>query len=120
MNEFGIDAFTLLGLFIIVLIIIIYLAWMIRYKAKAAERLLIIEKNFDASKLLTKKSNNSNLLKGGIILLSSTVGAVIGILIFSIFSTGIEETVILIISTFMFAGIGMIIGNLISKSKKED
>ena len=47
MNEFGLEPTTLLAILVIALIIIIYLAWMVRYKAKAKERLLIIEKDFD-------------------------------------------------------------------------
>ena len=95
----SLDPFTLLGIFIIVIIIIIYLAWMVRYKAKSKERLLIIEKDYDINKLIDKKKPLSTL-KTGIILFVSSIGAVFAILIFSLFRTGIEEGVIFFTSIF--------------------
>ena len=118
MNEFGLEPTTLLAILVIALVIIIYLSWMVRYKAKAKERLLIIEKNFNIDKL-NVKDKKSNLLNRGIIIISTSVGAIIGILIISLFRTGIEETLILLICIFLFSGIGMIIANKVDKYKKE-
>jgi predicted ABC-type sugar transport system permease subunit len=112
------DAFTLIAILIILLIIIIYFAWMVRYNATAKERLLIIEKDFDMNKLLVTKKSSFTLLKGGIILVSSAIGAVVGLLSFSISS--INEGVLFFISVFMFAGIGMIVANKVDQSKKEE
>ena len=116
MKEFGLEPTTLLAILVIALIIIIYLTWMVRYKAKAKERLLIIEKNYNVDKLNEKEKKN-NLLNRGIILISSSVGAIIGVLIISLFRTGIEDTLILLICIFLFSGIGMVIGNKLNKKK---
>lgn len=117
MLQHGLDAFTFMAILIITLIILIYLAWMVRYKAKAKERLLIIEKDFDMHKLLETKKSSFTLLKTGIVVISSAIGAIVGILTFQI--TSINEGVIFFISVFLFAGIGMIIANKLDTSKKE-
>jgi hypothetical protein len=113
---YGIHETTLLAFLIIILIIVIYLAWMVRYKAKAKERLLIIEKDFDVHKLLKAKKNSFSLLKTGIIIISSTIGAFFGIIIFDLMDA--PEEVIFFISLLMFTGIGMLIANKVDKSKK--
>jgi len=117
MNAHGLDTMTLLAILVVTLIIIIYLAWMVRYKAKSKERLLIIDKDFDMHKLLETKKSSFTLLKTGIILIASTIGAVVGILAFSISS--INEGVVFFISVFMFAGIGMIIANKFDTTKEK-
>ena len=117
MNQQGLDETTLLTILLITLIIIIYFAWMVRYKATAKERLLIIEKDFDMNKLLISKKSSFTLLKTGIILVSCAVGAVVGVLAFSISS--ITNGVVFFISVFLFAGIGMIIANKFDATKKE-
>ncbi|MBC8755711.1 hypothetical protein H2O64_13630 [Kordia sp. YSTF-M3] len=99
--------------------IIIYLAWMVKYKAKAKERLLMIEKDFDENKLLKNKKNSFNLLKTGIILLASSIGAIIGLLLDVNFPSEIDENMIFVIAVFMFAGIGMIIANKVDKPKED-
>jgi hypothetical protein len=118
MNELGFDAMTLLGILALTLIIIIYLAWMVRYKATAKERLLIIEKDFDMNKLLVTKKSSFTLLKTGVILVASAIGAVVGLLAFSISS--INDGVVFFISVFMFAGIGMIVANKLDTTEKEE
>ena len=114
----GLDAFTFMAILIITLIIIIYLAWMVRYKAKAKERLLIIEKDYDMHKLLKEKKSSFSLFKTGIILVATTIGAIVGIFAFDLIDA--PEGVVFFISIFMFAGIGMIIANKVDKSKKEE
>lgn len=116
----GLDAFTFIAILIITLIILIYLAWMVRYKAKAKERLFIIEKDFDMHKLLKEKKSSFSLLKTGIILVSTAIGAVVGILVLSLISKGAIGGILFFTSIFMFAGIGMIIANKLDTSKKEE
>jgi len=117
MNEYALDAMTLLVILVIALIIIIYLSWMVRYKAKTKERLLIIEKDYDMHKLLETKKSSFTLLKTGIVLVASAIGAVVGLLAFSM--SNINEGVIFFIAVFMFAGIGMIIANKFDPTKGE-
>lgn len=118
MKQYGIQETTLLTFLIIILIIIFYLAWMVRYKAKAKERLLIIEKDFDVNNLLKDKKNSFSLLKTGIIIISTSLGAILGIM--AIDFIAVNEGIILSISLFMFAGIGMLIANKVDRSKKEE
>jgi hypothetical protein len=119
MTEIGIRFDALLFILIITLIIITYLAWRLKYKAKAKERLLIIEKDYDTSKLLEKKKNAFNFLKTGIILLASSIGALIGFLVVINFALEINRGIIFFITVFMFAGIGMIVASKVDKSKEE-
>jgi hypothetical protein len=118
MNYFGLKFETLLMILLLTIIVIYYLAWMVRYKAKAKERLLIIEKDFDMHKLLETKERTFTLLKTGIIFIACAVGAIVGVLAFSISS--INEGVVFFISVFMFAGIGMIIANKFDVIKKRE
>ena len=117
MTEIGIRMDNLVVILAMGFIIIIYLAWMVRYKAKAKERLLIIEKNFDANKLIENNKNGFNFLKTGIILLASSIGALIGFLITMNFALEVNKGIIFFITVFMFAGIGMIIASKVDKSK---
>ncbi len=119
MTEVGIRVDNLAMFMAMIFMVIAYLAWMVRYKAKAKERLLIIEKNYDADKLMEKKKSSFDLRKTGIILLTSSIGAVIGFLILVNFTLDVSKGIIFFISVFMFAGIGMIIASKVDTPKEQ-
>lgn len=118
MTEVGIRIDNLAIFMAMIFMVLAYLAWMVQYKAKAKERLLIIEKNYDANKLNEKKKSSFNLRKTGIILLSSSIGALISFLIVMNFALELNKGIIFFISVFMFAGIGMIIASKVDTPKE--
>lgn len=119
MTEVGIRVDNLAMFMAMIFMIIAFLAWMVRYKAKAKERLLIIEKNYDADKLMEKKKSSFDLRKTGIILLTTSIGAIIGFSILVNFALDLNKGIILFISIFMFAGIGMIIASRVDTPKEK-
>ena len=119
MHEFGIRIDNLAIIMAMVFIIVVFFAWKVRYNAKAKERLLIIEKDFDLNKLVENKKNAFDLLKTGIIFIASSVGALIGFLIIEAFSLNANEETIFFISIFLSAGIGMIIASKVGTPKEK-
>ena len=117
MQEIGIRFDALLVMLVMLLIVIIYLAWRVKYKAKAKERLLIIEKDFDIDKLVGNKKTGFSFLRIGIILLASSLGALIAYLAVINFAVQVNKGMIFFISVFMSAGIGMIIASKVDTSK---
>ena len=53
MNYFALEFQTLLALLLITIIIIFFLRWRIIYNSKAKERLLVIEKDYDVTHIVT-------------------------------------------------------------------
>jgi hypothetical protein len=130
-EHYGLDAMTLLGILVITLIIIIYLAWMVRYKATSKERLLIIEKDFDLNKLSKNNTFSFPWKKTGIILASGCIGFLLGgffesIQEFHTLGEPYQQTIfnssgtLTLLFMYLFSGIGMIVGNKLDKSKKEE
>lgn len=119
MNEIGIRIDNLAIIMAMIFMIIVFFAWMVRYKAKAKERLLMIEKNFDPNKLVAPKKSSFNLLKTGIILFACGVGALISFLIVMNFALDLNKGMIFFISVFMCAGIGMIIASKVDTPKEK-
>lgn len=129
MNQHGLDEMNLLSILLITIIIIIFLAWMVKYKANAKERLLVIEKDYDLSKFTEKKKNASfPWIKIGIVIFAGCLGYLIGGIIESFFPnvTSIRDRMTIFNSNgtmsllfmYMFAGIGMLFNNKIAKDKQ--
>ena len=134
MNEFGLEPTTLLAVLVIALIIIIYLTWMVRYKANAKERLLIIEKDFDINKITKNKTFSFPWLKVGIVITCGAIGVLFGGIIehldFLDASTKVRSNyysstlngngMFALLFMYIFGGIGMILAYKIDKSRKEE
>lgn len=134
-NEFIIDFMTLLGILLMLLIIIIFMTWKTIYNAKAKERMLIIEKDYDVSKLFnsTRKNNNFPWIKVGFIILASSIGYVIGGITGGIIEninntnelasikdlikkdTFFNRDTLSLLFAYLFAGLGMIFSNRFTK-----
>jgi len=137
MNQQGIEETTLLTILLVTLIIIIYLTWMVRYKAKAKERLLIIEKDYDLNKFLEKKESSFPWIKVGIVFTSGCIGFLIGSIIevFSLTTASVDASelerfansspkkkligdgTLTLLLMYIFAGIAMIFSKKITKDK---
>lgn len=119
MNEFGIRIDNLAIIMAMIFMIIAFFAWKVRYNAKAKERLLIIEKDFDLNKLAENKKSSFSLLKTGIILLACGIGALISFLIVMNFAVDFNIGMIFFMSVFISAGIGMIIASKVGTPKEK-
>lgn len=92
----------------------VFLTWFFIHKSKEKERLLLIEKGVDISKLPTRETFNFNFpwLKVGIVVTCTTIGLGIGIVLYEI---GLKTEGVPPILMFLFGGIGMIIAHYVDK-----
>jgi hypothetical protein len=91
---------------------IVYLA--IRKK----ERMAILEKGIDASKLEFQKEGKSNSLKYGLLLIGISIGLLLGDLL-SI-TTELQEEVAYFSMVFIFGGLALVIFHFIDRKRKEE
>jgi hypothetical protein len=102
-----------------------FLTWFFIHRARAKERLALIEKGIDPSQL----ANISRIswLKIGIVTVAASTGLIIGFILESLLQSGhgLENHSALqswqfplpILLMFLFGGIGMIVGHIIEKPK---
>jgi len=107
------------GILVIAFLMAVLLVWFFIHKAKSRERLLLIEKGMDVTKLNNGVRQFPKFqfpwLKIGILVFCSALGLIIGVSLFwytEMFNPGLFF--------FAFAGIGMILAHYIDKPKKQD
>jgi len=86
----------------------VYVFLMTRHR----ERMTILEKNINPSPF--KSTNNTALLKYGIIWLGVSIGLIVGNLLYN---WGVEETFSYASMVFMFSGIGMIVAYFVAQKQ---
>lgn len=108
------DPLIFITIIAVVFIIVAFLTWVFIHRSKEKERLLLIEKDVDMSKLPESTSFSFRFpwLKIGIVITSTTIGMLIGVVIME--TIGINEGIVPMIM-FLFGGIGMIIAHYVDR-----
>jgi uncharacterized membrane protein len=113
MNQ--IDPLLLFTVLLAVLIVFVFLAWYFNHKAKAKERLLIIEKGFDVDKFQQKEKSSYTFLNIAIVI----IGLAIAFAIQSIMSQyDIKSEGPYLAVLFLCTGIAFTIIHLVNRTKK--
>jgi len=98
----------------------IFLTWFFIHKAREKERLLLIEKGVDLSKLPISEKFKISFpwLKLGIIVTSISTGVLLGALLMPLY--GHEKADLFMpIFMFLFGGIGFILASILDKPKEQ-
>jgi hypothetical protein len=99
----------------------ITLSWIYYLKARNKERMALIEKGTDPSKIYSRPAEESKFpwLKIGIVVVGICVGLLLGAALYLLFPRQINELgpFLLFVLGFLFGGIGMIISNYMEKPK---
>lgn len=100
----------------------LFFTWFFAHRARAKERLLLIEKGIDLSSL--PKSGNFKIyfpwLKLGIVITSISTGCLLSFLLISFNGvSGDKAGGLVIILLFLFGGIGMILAHFLDKPKEQ-
>ncbi len=104
------------GILLICFMTGLFFTWFFIHKARAKERLLMIEKGIDISNISNGGKFNFSipLLKIGFVLAGASIGAALGEVLHNIKIDGLTGPLL-----FAGAGIGMILGFLKNKSKDQ-
>jgi hypothetical protein len=100
----------------------IFLTWFFIHKAREKERLLLIEKGVDLSKLPISGKFRISFpwLKLGIIVTSISTGVLLGVLLMPFYGSRSNEVAPLMpIFMFLFGGIGFILASILDKPKEQ-
>lgn len=99
----------------------ITLSWIYYLKARNKERMALIEKGTDPSKIYSLPAEKSNFpwLKIGIVVVGICVGLLLGATLYLLFPRQVNTLgpFLLFVLGFLFGGIGMIIANYMEKPK---
>jgi len=97
----------------------IFLTWFFIHKAREKERLLLIEKGVDLSKLPISEKFKINFpwLKIGIIVTSISTGVLLGAILMPFYGNP-KADLFMPILMFLFGGIGFILASILDKPKE--
>lgn len=108
--------FTLIFIFFVLSILF---GWYFIQQTKLKERILLSEKGIDLNSLIPKeRTRNSWWLRIGIVVISASLGLILGITIDNSFPKYYSGAFPLI-TFFLFVGIGMIIAHYADKAKEQ-
>lgn len=104
------DTLLILTIIFIVFLIIAFFVWFFIHRTKERERLLLLEKGTDPSKLPYRSTFSFPWLKIGCVVTSSVIGLIIGLRLEN-FQEGAA-----VIGIVLFGGIGLIIAHFVDQS----
>ncbi|UCG28277.1 MAG: hypothetical protein JSV24_02650 [Bacteroidales bacterium] len=101
----------------------IVISWIFYLKARNKERLALIEKGFDVSKIYAQAGQQIPFpwLKIGIVITGISLGVLTALILLVLFPLGIVSDAIMFLMAilgFLFGGLAMMIAHFINKAKK--